>query len=93
MQTEEKENIINKLARNGIWEQLNQLQEECGEVIAAVNRLRRKKQDAYIDLCTEIADLKIMVSQMEILLDKDLIHQKLNEKLLRARERIQNGQL
>lgn len=93
MQSQEKENIINTLSRNGIWEQLNQLQEECGEVIAAVNRLRRKKSDAYADLCTEIADLKIMLMQMEILLDKDLINQKVNEKLLRARERIQNGQL
>lgn len=93
MQSQEKQDIIEKLSRNGIWEQLNQLQEECGEVIAAINRLRRKKSEAYQELISEIADLKIMVAQMDILLDKDAISQKMNEKLLRARERLQNGQL
>lgn len=89
----EKDEIIHKLTCNGIWEQLNQLQEECGEVVRAVNRLRRKKPDSFIELCTEIADLKIMLLQMETLLDGELINQKMNEKLFRIRERIKSGQL
>lgn len=93
MNSGERAEIVQKLANNGIWEQLFQLQEECGEVVRAVNRLRRKKPRAYAELCTEIADLKIMLLQMEILLDNDIVTKKMDEKFSRIKERIANGQL
>ncbi len=85
--------IIKKLASMGTWEQLNQLQEECGEVVRAVNKLRRKKPNSYVELCEEIADLKIMLLQMDIILDGDLIESIFNQRLIRIEERIANGKL
>jgi NTP pyrophosphatase (non-canonical NTP hydrolase) len=93
MNSNDRAEIVAKLAGNGIWEQLNQLQEECAEVVRAVNRLRRKKQKAYVELCAEIADLKIMILQMEILLDNEIIEKKMNEKFFRIKERLASGQL
>lgn len=93
MNSAEKTDILNKLANNGIWEQLNQLQEECAEVISAVNRLRRKKPKAYENLCEEVADLKIMLDQMYILLDSAVIEQKTTEKYYRIKQRLSSGQL
>ena len=84
---------IEKLASLDKWRQLNQLQEECGEVIAAVNRLRRNKKEAYNALCEEIADLRIMVSQMEYILDKKMIEKYYAEKISRIEERLTNGKL
>ncbi len=94
METAEKSEIIGKLARRDIWEQLNQTQEECAELIAAINHFRRgKKGDRYQDLCAEVADVKIMIDQLCIILDSDVIDKITIEKLCRAKERIENGQL
>lgn len=90
----ERTSIISKLASRDIWEQLNQTQEECAELIAAINNFRRgKKGDRYQDLCAEVADVKIMIEQLCIILDRDSIEKVMIEKLSRAKERIENGQL
>lgn len=90
----ERTYIISKLASRDIWEQLNQTQEECAELIAAINHFRRgKKGDRYQDLCAEVADVKIMIEQLCIILDRDSIEKVMIEKLSRAKERIENGQL
>lgn len=90
----ERTSIISKLASRDIWEQLNQTQEECAELIAAINHFRRgKKGDRYQDLCAEVADVKIMIEQLCIILDRDSIEKVMIEKLSRAKERIENGQL
>jgi len=94
MDTAEKGKIIGKLASRDIWEQLNQTQEECAELIAAINHFRRgKRGDRYQDLCAEVADVKIMIEQLCIILDSETIDKITIEKLCRAKERIQNGQL
>jgi NTP pyrophosphatase (non-canonical NTP hydrolase) len=90
----ERTSIIAKLASRDVWEQLNQVQEECAELIAAINHFRRgKKGDRYQDLCAEVADVKIMIEQLCIILDRDSIEKIMVEKLSRAKERIENGQL
>jgi NTP pyrophosphatase (non-canonical NTP hydrolase) len=90
----ERTSIISKLASRDIWEQLNQTQEECAELIAAINHFRRgKKGDRYQDLCAEVADVKIMIEQLCIILDRESIEKVMIEKLSRAKERIENGQL
>lgn len=94
MRITERTSIISKLASRDIWEQLNQTQEECAELIAAINHFRRgKKGDRYQDLCAEVADVKIMIEQLCIILDRDSIEKVMIEKLSRAKERIENGQL
>ena len=50
----------------GIINQLNILQEECGELIQAASKyLRRKETDGLVD---EIADVEIMIAQIKHLL-------------------------
>ena len=89
---DEKKTIL-YLSTLDSWGQLSQLQEECAEVIAAVNRLRRKKPSSYNALCEEIADLRIMLAQMEFFLDAKLIDDYTKTKLERIKERFKNGQL
>jgi NTP pyrophosphatase (non-canonical NTP hydrolase) len=90
----EKNEIIIALSKRDIWEQLHQTQEECGEVIAAINRYRRKKTIKTMhDLQEEIADLIIMSSQCYLMLNKDTIDSLIKEKLSRCRQRITEGKL
>lgn len=90
----DQDKIIKKLASRDIWEQLHQTQEECAELIVAINHMRRKKcSDTYDNLCKEAADVMIMMKQVKIILNTTLIDKYIAEKLLRAQERIENGRL
>lgn len=53
----------------GLEAQLNQLTEECGELIAAVNHFRRGRVCGRIELVEEMADVYIMLEQIIIGLD------------------------
>jgi NTP pyrophosphatase (non-canonical NTP hydrolase) len=84
--------VIKRLAGLDMWEQLNQTQEECAELITAINHFRRKKTAEEFDhLCEEIADVIIMVNQCTWFLDESKINKKITEKLARAGERLKNG--
>lgn len=82
----------------GLDEQLNMLQEECAELIQAVSKYRRKEQLG--DLYEEMTDVKIMLQQVDYLLDKkfsplgvlsaDSYNYFSNQKIKRQLERIQN---
>lgn len=90
----DQDKIIKKLASRDIWEQLNQTQEECGELIVSINHMRRKKaSDTYDNVCKEAADVLIMLDQLKIILDGALIEKYIGEKLTRAQERLENGRL
>ena len=52
----------------GLDEQLNILQEECAELIQAASKYRRTERPS--NLYEEIADVRIMIDQIEYLLDK-----------------------
>lgn len=63
----------------GLSCQLNQLQEECGELVQVVNKFRRSQgigqetplsmKDAFHLLVEEMVDVSIMIEQIEYLLD------------------------
>ena len=53
--------------------QMGMLQEECAEVIQAVNKLRRGALGAADNLCEEIADVEIMLAQMRCVLPENRI--------------------
>lgn len=82
----------------GLDEQLNMLQEECAELIQAVSKYRRKEQLG--DLYEEMTDVKIMLQQVDYLLDKkfsalgvksqDTYNHFSEMKIKRQLERIQN---
>lgn len=86
--------VIKKLAAQGIQSQLDQTQEECGELIVAISKYRRSKtRKSQQDLVEEIADVSIMIMQLFELLDKKDIDNKIAEKLARSKGRLENGTL
>lgn len=89
----EKNDTIIKLAKKDIWAQLSQTQEECAELIAAINRLRRSKPGSYSLVEEEVADVCIMIAQCRLIIGSDFIDKRINEKLARCEERLQNGKL
>ena len=78
------------IEKYGVRNQLDQVTEECGELITAINKAKRaaligykirkphgntpiKQALVYYNLCSEVADVRIMLKQMELMLDKDTI--------------------
>lgn len=59
---------ILKMAINkwGLTFQLDMLQEECAELIQAVNKYKRKKPNSFINLVEELVDVEIMMNQIFI---------------------------
>jgi NTP pyrophosphatase (non-canonical NTP hydrolase) len=53
----------------GLLSQMRMCQEECGELIAAINQFLRGRIGLK-DLAEEVADVRIMVEQMEICVKK-----------------------
>ena len=64
------------------------VQEECGELVAAVNHYRRRKISAD-DLASEIADVIIMSEQARIMCGESLVDAAVGRKLRRLAERIE----
>jgi len=77
----------------GLDKQINQVSEECAELIIALNKYRRAPGDKKPDLRTvaeEIADVQIMLEQMkEAFKCKELVLYIMDEKLERTLKRIQ----
>ena len=89
----EKEVIYKQaLEKWGIESQLGMVQEECGEVIVAVNKLFRSGiNDATkrLALCEELADVQVMINQMREVPDwAALIDYIVVEKTIRLKERL-----
>ena len=72
----------------GMANQLNQLQEECGELVAAVSHLRRDRAGALYNLVSELADVMIMVRQLRIAVGPEVFDMELLRKLARLESRI-----
>ena len=80
----------------GLDEQLNMLQEECAELIQAVSKYKRTGKLGNLD--EEITDVKILLKQIDYLLDQHFIVMHSDEaykywsekKITRQLERIQN---
>lgn len=64
--TQEQRETITKsaIAKFGEAAQLRQLQEECAELIVAVNHYFRQRQHARVELIEEIADVTIMLMEL-----------------------------
>ena len=69
--------------------QLRQLQEECAELIVACSKILRMNDKAINNLIEEIADVRVMVEQIEYLYGiKNLVEDEMEYKLQRQLERI-----
>jgi len=77
--------------------QIEQLIEECSELILALQKLKRdrrfnggSKTARIADVLEEIADVKIMIRQIELIFPADEVKGYENEKLERLRKRLDN---
>lgn len=75
------------LRRYGFKEQLAMLQEECGELVAAVNRYRRGRPGAFEAMIDEMADVSILIKQMKLVY-RDEIEKAEARKVARLKERL-----
>ena len=60
-----KDLYVKALKLWGDGPQLGMLQEECGELIAAVNRFERQRNDSLRGLAEELADVEIVLGQVK----------------------------
>jgi NTP pyrophosphatase (non-canonical NTP hydrolase) len=63
--------LIKAIETWGIGAQVDIAQEECAELIAAIAHYRRERPDAMKEMIEEIADVKIMMRQLELMFDID----------------------
>ena len=98
-------NDIEEIASNyGLDKQLNQLNEECAELIVAISKYKRARYDPFEtadlikqhrtlqNVIEEMADVELMIDQVKYLLpnSQDLVMEVKMQKLLRQKERIKN---
>lgn len=73
----------------GVPAQLGMMQEECAELIAAINKYNRgKPAEVVID---ELVDVEIMVEQMRHIFPRDQWEARRIHKLKRLRRRLDKG--
>ena len=88
MKTEILEKAVNTY---GLENQLNQLQEECAELIVAVNKTRRCNFIDLDPLVDEIADVTIMMEQIINHFNLEIrVNDRIQFKLNRLKERLEN---
>ena len=78
------------LKKWGVDPQINQFIEEAAEAIEAVSHHRRGKCD-FDDVCGELADLLIMLTQMRIMYGADRFDRVLDEKLDSLEAKLDDG--
>lgn len=76
------------LRRFGFTEQARMLQEECGELIAAINHWFRDRDDAFDLMIEEIADVEILIDQMRLEFGAEIDAARAR-KLARLKERLE----
>jgi NTP pyrophosphatase (non-canonical NTP hydrolase) len=65
--------------------QVNMLNEECGELIAAIAQFKRGRTSHH-DVMTELADVFIMVEQIASMMNYDDFEKELERKLIKLRD-------
>lgn len=92
------------ISQYGIDNQMDMVIEECSELIQAIQKLKRTKISiyagmipkwqtrktnlVYANLCSEVADVKIMIAQLEIILNKEMIDLSVERKIDRLEDRL-----
>ena len=68
--------------------QVNMLNEECGELLAAVAQFKRGRTSRH-DVMTELADASIMIEQIATMMNYDDYEKEKDKKLSRLKERLE----
>lgn len=81
----DKELLKEVLDHFGFHYQLRQTQEECGELIVAINHVFRHRANVN-SLLEEIADVEIMINQLKLFFDPEVYDVIKRQKLTRIRD-------
>lgn len=79
--------LVNALETWGVEEQFGMAVEECGELLTAINQLKRGRIDKS-KLATEVADVFIMMNQLAIIAGEPEVQEQIEYKLRRLKERL-----
>lgn len=80
----------------GVDAQKEMIEEECIELALALKKLKRKRGDIGLKMANvidEIADVKIMITQAELIFDSEAIAERVAFKMSRLSERIKQGNM
>lgn len=81
--------LKNAVIRYGAKAQLRQLQEECAELIAAINHCFRGRDNAYMEFLEEFVDVYVVMFQLYIAAKSPLdFYQMFEIKMARLNERL-----
>ena len=86
--------LENAIEMWGIDAQCEMIIEECLELALALQKMKRLRGDKdkkYANTIDEIADVKIMIRQAERIFDSELINQRVDFKMNRLKERLDEG--
>jgi NTP pyrophosphatase (non-canonical NTP hydrolase) len=81
------ETLLEALNTFGCEAQVRMLQEECAELIAAINQWWRNRVDTTA-VAEEIADVEIMCAQVRIMVSGAAVDKAKEAKMARLRERL-----
>lgn len=84
--------IIDIVERYGKEVQIGQAIEEMAELTVELNKNINRKKDNRTEIILEIADVAIMLAQLNLIydVDSDELQGAIEHKLLRQKERMQN---
>jgi NTP pyrophosphatase (non-canonical NTP hydrolase) len=81
------------IAKYGVTNQLRQVQEEAAELIQAINKFCRCcDDDTYDKLCSEIADMEVMIEQIKLIINENSRIQEFKEYKLNRLVKIVNNE-
>lgn len=90
----EKNNLYNRAVKQwGILAQLDMVVEECSELIQAIQKAKRVKNDKQkamreLNIAYEIVDVEIMCEQLRIIFKEQPFDKLKQSKLIRLKERL-----
>jgi len=91
----DKEILKQAIEKWGADNQIDMIQEECIELALAIQKYKRVKLGAskpiYNNVIDEIADVKIMIAQAELIFDSEAINDRVKFKMDRLEKRIKNN--
>lgn len=72
----------------GVRPQLMMLQEECGELVAAIGHMLRERPKAEENVVEEMVDVEILINQLKINVAGERMYKKWKNKKYRHLEKI-----
>lgn len=94
MDQNEREKLFERcLDKWGYKRQLGILQEECGELIAAVSHYKRGRPESKLKLIEELADVFVMADQIKLFIGQGSVDSMIEYKLKRISKKLDRKEL